>query len=111
MPMPFAVVIAFGPSRTATFIDSLIEDMNKRAGHKPPAGKVVFLFDVDNTLLDNDRVVADLKKHLQGEIGQERAKRYWGIFERSRNELGYADYLGSLQRYRSEYPRDARVLT
>jgi FMN phosphatase YigB (HAD superfamily) len=75
------------------------------------ANKVVFLFDVDNTLLDNDRVTADLKRHLQREVGTERANRYWALFEQLRTELGYADYLGALQRYRSEYPRDPRLLT
>jgi len=73
-------------------------------------GKVVFLFDVDNTLLDNDRVTADLKKHLEREVGPQRAQRYWAHFEQLRDELGYADYLGALQRYRGEYPRDPRLL-
>jgi len=75
------------------------------------AHKVVFLFDVDNTLLDNDRVTADLKRYLEAEVGLERAQRYWAIFELLRVELGYADYLGALQRYRGEYPRDPRLLT
>ena len=77
----------------------------------PPADKVVFLFDVDNTLLDNDRVIADLKQHLEKEVGAARAQRYWSIFDRRRAELGYADYLGALQRYRAEHPRDLRLLT
>lgn len=71
---------------------------------------VVFLFDVDNTLLDNDRVSADLKRHLEREVGPERQQRYWSIFEDLRQELGYADYLGALQRYRSNYPRDPKLL-
>src|SRR6516165_7987172 len=73
--------------------------------------KVVFLFDVDNTLLDNDRIIADLMRHLEGDIGADRAKRYWEIFEEIRTELGYADYLGALQRYRIENPRDSHMLT
>src|SRR5260370_5038877 len=72
---------------------------------------VVFLFDVDNTLLDNDRVTADLKHHLEQNVGQARQQRYWAVFEQLRSELGYADYLGALQRYRSEYPRDPNLLT
>jgi FMN phosphatase YigB (HAD superfamily) len=72
--------------------------------------KLVFLFDVDNTLLDNDRVTADLKRQLEHEVGHERQERYWSIFEELRTELGYADYLGALQRYRAIYPRDAHVL-
>ena len=72
---------------------------------------VVFLFDVDNTLLDNDRVTADLKRHLQREVGDEREERYWMLLEQLRKELGYVDYLGALQRYRHEYPRDPHLLT
>ena len=74
------------------------------------AHKIIFLFDVDNTLLENDRVTADLKRHLEHAVGHERAQRYWAIFEQLRAELGYADYLGALQRYRIEYPRDPRLL-
>jgi FMN phosphatase YigB (HAD superfamily) len=73
--------------------------------------KLVFLFDVDNTLLDNDRVTADLKRQLEREVGHERQERYWSIFEELRTELGYADYLGALQRYRTAYPRDPHVLS
>ena len=73
--------------------------------------KVVFLFDVDNTLLDNDHVVSDLMHYLEREIGYEHQQRYWAYFEQLRTELGYADYLGALQRYRVEYPRDSRMLT
>ena len=71
---------------------------------------VVFLLDVDNTLLDNDRVAADLRRYLRGEVGAEREECYWKIFEALRTELGYADYLGALQRYRLEYPRDPHLL-
>jgi len=73
--------------------------------------RLVFLFDVDNTLLDNDRVTADLKSHLEQQVGPERQQRYWDIFEQLRAELGYADYLGALQRYRIENPRDPGLLT
>ncbi|MFN8602953.1 MAG: HAD family hydrolase [Candidatus Binatia bacterium] len=71
---------------------------------------VVSLFDVDNTLLDNDRVVADMMRYLDAEVGHERQQRYWAIFEDLRKELGYADYLGALQRYRVENPRDSHLL-
>jgi FMN phosphatase YigB (HAD superfamily) len=70
----------------------------------------VFLLDVDNTLLDNDSVTADLKKHLIDSFGDQRARRYWELFEQLRGELGYADYLGALQRYRVENPRDTGLL-
>lgn len=72
---------------------------------------VVFLLDVDNTLLDNDRITADLKQYLEGEVGHAREQLYWTIFEQLRTELGYADYLGALQRYRLEHPRDPHLLT
>ena len=73
--------------------------------------KIVFLFDVDNTLLDNDRVIADLKSYLEREVGPNHAQDYWDIFERLRTRLGYADYLGALQKYRGDHPRDLHVLT
>ncbi len=72
--------------------------------------RVVFLLDIDNTLLDNDRVSADLRAHLDATFGRERGERYWRIFEQLRVELGYADYLGASQRYRLETPDDARIL-
>jgi FMN phosphatase YigB (HAD superfamily) len=72
--------------------------------------ETVFLFDVDNTLLDNDRVIADLTKYLKREVGAKRARCYWTIFERLRTRLGYADYLGALQSYRSEYPHELGLL-
>ena len=70
----------------------------------------VFLFDVDNTLLDNDRVSKDLRAFLEREVGTERGNRYWEIFELLREELGYADYLGALQRYRVENPYESHLL-
>ncbi|MEO7116755.1 MAG: HAD family hydrolase [Caldimonas sp.] len=63
---------------------------------------LVFLLDVDNTLLDNDRIIADLREHLEREFGVASADRYWTVFEALRSELGYADYLGALQRYRAD---------
>jgi FMN phosphatase YigB (HAD superfamily) len=71
---------------------------------------VVSLFDVDNTLLDNDRVAADLRKYLRKEVGFGREEQYWKIFEALRAELGYADYLGALQRYRVLHPREPHLL-
>ena len=71
---------------------------------------VVFLVDVDNTLLDNDRVTDDLRRYLDRTVGPEGRARYWAHFERLRVELGYADYLGALQRYRIDYPHDPNLL-
>ena len=70
----------------------------------------MFLLDVDNTLLDNDAVADDLRRHLTEEFGRERQQRYWDEFERLRSELGYADYLGALQRFRAAYPHDTHLL-
>jgi FMN phosphatase YigB (HAD superfamily) len=71
---------------------------------------VVFLLDVDNTLLDNDAVADDLRRHLTDAFGEERQQRYWQFFEELRSELGYADYLGALQRFRVAYPHETRLL-
>jgi transaldolase len=71
---------------------------------------IVFLFDVDNTLLDNDRIQDDLSAHLATCYSEAVRKRYWSIFEELRGELGYADYLGALERYRSEDVHDPRIL-
>jgi FMN phosphatase YigB (HAD superfamily) len=75
-----------------------------------PSHPVVFLFDVDNTLLDNDRVIVDMRRFWDKQVGPERQKRYWAIFEELRSSLGYADYLGALQRYRAEEPHDMHLL-
>jgi haloacid dehalogenase-like hydrolase len=71
----------------------------------------VFLVDVDNTLLDNDRIQADLRRHLEREFGTACRDRYWTILEQLFSELGYRDYLGALQRYRVEHPKDIHLLT
>ncbi|MBF6595736.1 MAG: HAD family hydrolase [Thermaceae bacterium] len=72
--------------------------------------QTVFLLDVDNTLLDNDHVERDLRAHLSHEFGTKQAEDYWGIFENLRQEMGYADYLGALQRYRLEHPHHPHIL-
>jgi FMN phosphatase YigB (HAD superfamily) len=82
----------------------------RRAADTHALADVVFLLDVDNTLLDNDAVIDDLRRHLSEALGVECEQRYWDIFEELRRQLGYADYLGSLQRYRVEHPRDPHVL-
>jgi FMN phosphatase YigB (HAD superfamily) len=74
------------------------------------APKVVFLFDVDNTLIDNDRVQAHLKEHLAQTYGTATRDRYWDILEQLREELGYVDYLGALERYRVEALHRPEVL-
>ena len=71
---------------------------------------VVFLVDVDNTLVDNDGVQADLRAHLEKEFGPACRDRYWAILEQLFSELGYRDYLGALQRYRVEHPEDMGLL-
>src|SRR5271169_2959403 len=68
----------------------------------------VFLFDVDNTLLDNDRIREDLRARLQTAHGARASERYWEIMEELWATLGYMDYLGALERLRLEarYDRD-----
>jgi len=85
--------------------------MKSKSPQRPDQSEVVFLFDVDNTLLDNDRVIDNLRTHLQREVGSEHAQHYWDIFERLRDELGYADYLGALQHYRTVHPHEVSLLT
>jgi len=72
---------------------------------------MVFLVDVDNTLLDNDRIQEDLKRHLEREFGAQTRDRYWAILEALFVELGYRDYLGALQRYRAEHPQDVHLMS
>jgi FMN phosphatase YigB (HAD superfamily) len=72
--------------------------------------EIVFLFDVDNTLLNNDLVEMDLRLHLENEFGTESKNRYFTILEELRTELGYTDYLGALQRYRIDKQCDHRLL-
>lgn len=72
--------------------------------------EVVFLVDVDNTLLDNDRVQADMREHLAEAYGTECRDRYWAILEQLMRDIGYRDYLGALQKYREEHPTDIALL-
>jgi len=73
--------------------------------------QTVFLVDVDNTLIDNDRIQADLRRHLEREFGAACRDRYWAILEQLFTDLGYRDYLGALQRYRVEHPKDIHLLS
>jgi FMN phosphatase YigB (HAD superfamily) len=75
-----------------------------------PESGVVFLLDVDNTLLDNDAVELDLRRHIEQAFGTACHDRYLEIFEQLRETLGYADYLGALQRYRIEHPREPHLI-
>jgi FMN phosphatase YigB (HAD superfamily) len=80
------------------------------ANNSLPHG-VVFIIDVNNTLLDNDHVISDLTNRLELELGVEGRDRYWGVYEALRAELGYADYLGALQRFRVNDDGDPRLLS
>jgi phosphoglycolate phosphatase-like HAD superfamily hydrolase len=75
----------------------------------PPA-RFVFLFDVDNTLLDNDAIIEELRQFITQKLGVANSARYWEIFERIRTDLGYADYLGTLQQFRREMPHDPQII-
>ena len=99
------MINAISISRIIT-LENCLADRSQPMNANP---STVFFFDVDNTLLDNDRVTEDLKRYLIDEVGPS-ADRYWEIFEQLREELGYADYLGALQRYRIERPRDPKLL-
>lgn len=72
--------------------------------------ELVFLLDVDNTLLNNDQIERDLRAHLEHEFGLEQSQDYWTLFEARRQEMGYADCLGALQQYRLQYPHHPRIL-
>lgn len=72
---------------------------------------IVFLVDVDNTLLDNDGIQQDLKDHLERAFGLASRERYWRILEDLFAELGYRDYIGALQRYRAEHPYEVELLS
>lgn len=83
--------------------------MKQRRQH--PKATMVFLIDVDRTLLDDDRITTDLRRHLRKEIGHTGEQRYWRRLQRLHRTMGYADYLGALQHYRQSYPHDPHVLT
>src|SRR6185436_13191454 len=72
---------------------------------------IIFLIDVDNTLLDNDGIQQDLKDHIERAYGRDASDRYWKILEDLFTELGYRDYLGALQRFRAEHPREVELLS
>ena len=82
----------------------------RHSGRATSPDDTVLLLDCDNTLLDNDLIEDDLREHLASEFGLVSRDRYWAIFEQLRAELGYADYLGALQRYRLAEATDPRVL-
>jgi hypothetical protein len=72
---------------------------------------MVFLVDVDDTLLENDRIQADLKHHIEREFGAQCRDRFWAIQEQLFEELGYCDYLGAFQRFRIEHPYQPHLVT
>jgi FMN phosphatase YigB (HAD superfamily) len=76
-----------------------------------PSHPIVFLVDVDNTLVDNDGIQQDLKDHLERTYGLAARERYWRILEDLFVELGYRDYIGALQRFRVEHPREVELLS
>jgi FMN phosphatase YigB (HAD superfamily) len=84
-------------------------DLARGDGRTMPQS-VTFLVDVDNTLLDNDRIQEDLRDHLERSFGATHRDRYWTILEELFVELGYRDYIGALQRLRVEHPREVELL-
>ena len=89
----------------------IARDVGKHPARMGATHRIVFLVDVDNTLLDNDRIQQDIKTHLAQEYGAACRDRYWVILEDLFTELGYRDYLGALQRYRVEHPQDMHLLS
>lgn len=75
------------------------------------ASPIVFLVDVDDTLLENDRIQVDIQKHLEHEYGAAARDRYWAIQEQLFHDLGYRDYLSALQRYREEHPYEPHLIS
>jgi len=75
-----------------------------------PIPDIAFLFDVDNTLLDNDRFQGELRDHLQRSHGPQACENYWAAFETLRSESGYADYIGALERLRLDRLHDPKIL-
>jgi FMN phosphatase YigB (HAD superfamily) len=109
------------PRRPKTWHRSVIERISSGFGswHNTPrdgdadthpSQEIVFLLDVDNTLLDNDQIETDLKRYLTQKFGAENRDRYWALLDALRIELGYADYLGALQRYRRDDMHDPNLL-
>lgn len=88
----------------------MVTNANKAQSVKKTAYPVVFLVDVDDTLLDNDRIQKDLQRHLESEYGQACRERYWVIQEELMRKLGYRDYIGALQQYRVEHPHEVHLL-
>ena len=73
--------------------------------------RIVFLVDVDDTLLDNDRIQQDLQRHIERQFGPKNRDRFWAIQEQLFEKLGYRDYLGALQRFRVEHPYEPHLIT
>ena len=82
-----------------------------KSARRHPKSALVFLIDVDNTLLDDGRVLNDVRRHLRETVGPAGELQYWQILQRLYRALGYADYLGALQQYRQSFPHDPHVLT
>jgi len=72
--------------------------------------QVIFLFDVDNTLLDNDRMKGDLSAHVEAVFGKKADEQLWALYEEERAKHGYADFLGTLEKFRLAHLEDPRVV-
>ena len=75
-----------------------------------PTPSVMFLVDMDNTLVDNDRFGADLHDTLTQAFGADQCARYWALYEELRQSSGVADYIGALQRFRTGLENDPALL-
>jgi FMN phosphatase YigB (HAD superfamily) len=73
------------------------------------SGDLVFLLDVDNTLLDNDRVKQDLQSTIASLVADDRASRFWSLYEAVRDEEGVVNFPETLRRFRRAFPDEPRA--
>ena len=72
--------------------------------------KLVFLIDLDNTILDNDGVKQDIEAKMLEILGERLAERFWHYYEAVRKDLDYIDFFETMMRLRDENPTDAAVV-
>jgi FMN phosphatase YigB (HAD superfamily) len=68
---------------------------------------LVFLLDVDNTLIANDDIKEDINEHLKVQMGEQLTARFWDIYEQARNDSEVVNIPLALERLREETPLDA----
>jgi FMN phosphatase YigB (HAD superfamily) len=71
-----------------------------------PTAALVFLLDVDNTLVDNDRVKKDIERAIASLVAVDRAARFWALYEEVRDEKGVVNFPETLRRFRRAFPNE-----